>query len=375
MDHRHERFFLLALQHLFASAPDIGSRLLLEAGSARALFCGDRTARQHHFGERAALWERFREFDAWAAVGRAEERLAARGAQVIALTDACYPRLLREIPDPPPVLTAIGAFTGLSDAACVAMVGSRLASRHALEVALRMAEGLASRGWCVVSGMAYGIDSAAHRGALAAGKATVAVLGCGADVTYPPGNRRLACDIAGRGLLLSEFPPGAEPYPGNFPQRNRVISGLSLATIVVQAAEKSGSLITARFAAEQGRDVMAVPGPAGSPGVSGVHRLLRDGAALVEDAEEASELLLPLLARHPLLQRSGQLGGDVAKDSALYAILRNRGESSLEELVLHARISAEQALSGLMELAVAGLVEERPGSRWRIIRKTTPRGA
>lgn len=190
-----------------------------------------------------------------------------------------------------------------------------------------------------------------------------------------PGNGRLAEQIAGRGLLLSEFPPGTEPYSGNFPQRNRVISGLSLATIVVQAAERSGSLITARFAMEQGRDVMAVPGPAGSPGASGVHRLIRDGAALVEAAEEVSELLLPLLRRHPLLQRSGQLGGDVAKDSALYAILCNRGESSLEELVVHAGASAEQILSELMELAVAGAIEERPGGRWRIIRKTTSRGA
>src|SRR5688500_5108427 len=175
----------------------------------------------------------------------------------------------------------------------VAIVGSRAASPYALEVARRLGADLARRNVTVVSGMARGVDSAAHRGALEGDGATVAVFGCGVDVIYPSEHRRLAERIIERGALVSEFPPGTPPLKYNFPQRNRIISGLSLAVVIVEAAEGSGSLITADFALEQGRTVLAVPGNVLGGRNFGAHALLRDGAKLVECADDILEELPP----------------------------------------------------------------------------------
>jgi DNA processing protein len=217
---------------------------------------------------------------------------AGRAAGIGALrwNDEHYPPLLRTIVDPPPVLWVRGDATVLTRPA-VAIVGSRAATPYALEVAARLGGELADRGMLVVSGLARGADGAAHRGCLAAGGATVGVLGCGPDVIYPPEHRELAASLCRSGALVSELGPGAPPLPEHFPLRNRVISGISLAVVVVEANEKSGSLITARCALDQGRDVMAVPGSVLGGRNRGSHALLKDGAKVVESADDILEEL------------------------------------------------------------------------------------
>jgi DNA processing protein len=213
----------------------------------------------------------------------ARERIhseTGRAPAQIALGAVRYPANLREITTPPERLYVRGDFEE-RDALAIAIVGSRAATSYGLAVAERLAADLAARGVTVVSGLARGIDSAAHRGALRAGGRTIAVLGSGVDVIYPPENRRLAHEIESHGAVISQFEPGTRPLSGHFPARNRVIAGLALGVVVVEAAEKSGSLITAGLAGELGREVMAVPGLLTSAQSVGAHRLIQDGAALI----------------------------------------------------------------------------------------------
>lgn len=220
---------------------------------------------------------------------------ARRQVGVLAEADDAYPRALREIHDPPGVLFLRGALAP-QDALSVAIVGTRHATAYGRKHAERLAASLARAGLTVTSGLARGIDAAAHRGALAAGGRTLAVLGSGVLNVYPPEHDELARQVIDDGALLSESPPRGRPLSGSFPQRNRIISGLSLGVIVVEAAERSGALITARHAMEQGREVFAVPGPVDSRMSRGCHRLLRDGAKLVESADDVLEELGPLAA-------------------------------------------------------------------------------
>ena len=222
------------------------------------------------------------------------------GISPIRWDEDTYPPLLRAIRDPPPVLWLRGSRVALSRPA-VAVVGSRAASAYALEVAARLAGELAERGLVVVSGLARGADGAAHRGCLRASGLTIGVLGSGPDNIYPPEHRDLAVSICEKGALLSELGPGAAPLPEHFPLRNRLISGISLAVVVVEASEKSGSLITARCALEQGRDVLAVPGSILSGRNRGSHALLKDGAKVVETADDILEGLgWPAEVKKPL---------------------------------------------------------------------------
>ncbi len=224
-------------------------------------------------------------------------RLERLGIAVIGLTEAAYPARLRTIPDPPTVLFVKGALLP-DDARAVAVVGSRRASPYGRHVSAELGAGLAERGVTVVSGMALGADAAAHEGCLRAGGRTIAVLGCGIDIVYPPEHTDLYARIAAAGAVVSEFPPGASPTRGSFPQRNRIISGLALGVVVVEAPENSGALITAEHAMEQGRDVFAVPGSVNSEQSRGTHKLLRDGARLVESVDDIlEELQLPAPGR------------------------------------------------------------------------------
>jgi DNA processing protein len=210
---------------------------------------------------------------------------AARGLTLRSLHHPDYPTWLAEIVDPPPVLWVRGQ-AGALDEPAVAVVGARDATPSGLAVSRRLALGLAEAGLTVVSGLAVGIDGAAHAGALDAGGRTVAVLGCGVDVIYPRSHEALAVSVAASGALVSELPPGTPPLAGHFPLRNRIISGLARAVVVVEAHERSGSLITARLALEQGRDVLAVPGGVASGRHRGCHALIKDGARLVETVED-----------------------------------------------------------------------------------------
>jgi DNA processing protein len=225
------------------------------------------------------------------AVKKAMHALETCGARAVGLTDPGYPGLLKAIEDPPPALYVRGSLDDIEPA--VAMVGTRSPSHYGRETAQGMARSLSAMGITVVSGLARGIDTAAHTGTLLGGTSTVAVLGTGIDVAYPPENRALADRIALQGAVVTEYPPGTPPDPGNFPRRNRIISGLSSGVVVVEAAMRSGALITARFAGEQGRILMAVPGLATNARSLGPHHLIRQGAVLVRDADDVVAELAP----------------------------------------------------------------------------------
>jgi DNA processing protein len=220
---------------------------------------------------------------------------AAGGIAILSECDPAYPRALREIHDPPGILFVRGEILP-QDALAVAIVGSRHATHYGLAQAERLAGGLARAGLTIISGLARGIDAAAHRGALAAGGRTLAVLGSGVLNMYPPEHAALADEVAARGAVISESPPRSPPLSGAFPQRNRIISGMSLGVLVVEASVRSGALISARHAMEQGREVFAVPGRVDNRMSHGCHRLIRDGAKLVETVDDVLEELGPLVA-------------------------------------------------------------------------------
>lgn len=260
-------------------------RAALEAGrDALAQFSGLRTetlralVRRQLSGDPRAQWE----------------RLTQLGAAMICLGDPDYPENLKNIADPPAVLFVRGTLA-VRDLVAIAVVGSRFASPMGLNTTRRLCGDLAKAGVTVVSGLAMGIDTAAHWGAIKGGGRTLAVLGCGLDVAYPRSNTGLKQAIRGCGAVLTELPLGSPPLAAHFPLRNRIISGLALGVVVVEAAQRSGSLITARLALEQGREVFAVPGPAGHERSVGPHRLLKQGAKLVESAEDILEEIRPLI--------------------------------------------------------------------------------
>jgi DNA processing protein len=288
------------------------------------------------------------------------DRAATSGIAPLFLTDPAYPRLLAGIVDPPLVLWYQGDVGCLSRPA-VAIVGSRAASPYALEVAAHLATELAARGVVVVSGLARGADGAAHRGALAAPGETVAVLGSGTDVIYPPEHRGLARDLALKGLLVSELPPGTAPRPEYFPLRNRIISGLSLAVVVVEASEKSGSLITAACALDQGREVMAVPGNVLSGRNRGSHALINDGARIVECGND----VLEELGLSGWDRRLGDSDGRPSTAAPPWLRSMERGEAyDLDALVQRSGIPGPKLLPRLLELELRGWIRRVEGGRF-----------
>jgi len=284
----------------------------------------------------------------------AVDRGAAGGLAPVFWHDASYPVALTTIIDPPPVLWTRGSLDVLSRPS-VAIVGARAASPYGLSVAGRLAADLAAAGLVVVSGMARGVDSAAHRGALDASGTTVAVLGSGVDVIYPPEHAALAESIAASGLLVSELVPGTPPLPQFFPLRNRIISGLSRAVVVIEAGEHSGSLITARMALEQGRDVLAVPGNVLSGRNRGAHGLLRDGAKIVESADDILEEL-GMGAAGP--------GSAPASDDPVLACLTPGEPSDLDAISERTGLTVTRLLARLFELELEGAVTRVGGGRF-----------
>jgi DNA processing protein len=286
---------------------------------------------------------------------RAEEerrRCAALGFSLVGRDEPGYPAYLREIFDPPPVLYVRGHPPLGEGPTSVAVVGSRAATTQGRALARRLARDLAEAGVTVVSGLARGIDTAAHSGALDGRGRTLAVLGSGLDRPYPPENEGLAAAIAERGAVVSEFPLGTAPYPANFPRRNRIIAGLSRAVVVVEAAERSGALVTARAALEEGRDVFAVPGHPSQPASAGCNQLIRDGALLVRGAPDVAQeigLQLPVAPAPPP-------GDDVLR------ALRDDVPSSLEELGRKSGLETPALLVRLTELELADKVRRLPGA-------------
>jgi len=295
--------------------------------------------------------------DGEAAIAAAEQA----GAEVLIPSDPGFPEALRGIPDPPTVLFAHGRLD-LLERPAVALVGSREHTRYGADVCGMLASGAAAAGLAVVSGMARGLDALAHEAALAAGGGTIGVLGNGIGVIYPAANRRLYERVSAEGLLISEFPPGERPHAGSFPRRNRLISGLSRVTVVVEAAHGSGALITAGTALDQGRDVMAVPGPITSSRSAGANALIRDGA-------EPLLALSDLLAHFPeaTLPAPDDVPTRIRLPSGLSAELRAIA-LCLGEEPMHVdavcRASGRRiadVLGGLCELEMLGIVAQRPG--------------
>jgi len=311
-----------------------------------------------------------------------QEKMLETGTAAIAITDPRYPALLREIFDPPVVLFARGR-TELLSAIMLGVVGTRRPTPYGVAAAERLAGDLARAGLAIVSGMARGIDAAAHRAALAAQSDTIAVLGCGVDIVYPSENRNLSAEIASKGLVLSEFPMGSTAFPQNFPIRNRIISGMSVGLLVVEGAQYSGSAITARLALDQGREVFAVPGNITSKMSWGPNLLIKQGAKLVQDWNDVVVDLPPEVRRQ--LIESGKnrllaqgLSAEAATSEPVQASFSNGNISRrlLEKLKPDAGthldvlvesledLSASEIIASLFELELTGLVKQLPGKNF-----------
>lgn len=296
------------------------------------------------------------------------EQLEKSNISYIFYNDPAYPEMLRGIFDPPPGLFVRGAMP-VADHLAVAIVGSRRPTPYGLAVAEKLASELAQAGVVVVSGMARGIDSSAHRGVLDAGGLTVAVLGCGVDVVYPRENRRLMEEIIAGGTVISEYPLGSTPEPWHFPVRNRIISGISKAVVVVEAGERSGALITADCALEQGRDVLAVPGNISSPSSRGPNRLIKQGARLIEDADDIFEEIGVGSLFKPGNGRIRSLPPITDEEKTFYQLLSHE-PVHLDELIVRSGLSAQEALAILMFLEIKGMVRQLPG-KFYVLRQLT----
>jgi DNA processing protein len=294
------------------------------------------------------------------------DRAGRQDIHLLAWSDPRYPAALGAIVDPPPVLWVRGVLS-VFDAPSVAIVGSRSGSPYALAVAERLSADLAERGLVVTSGLARGVDSAAHRGALSAGGRTLAILGCGVDVVYPKEHLALFTEILGTGAVVSELVPGTPPQAQFFPRRNRIISGLSRAIVVIEAGEKSGSLITARCALEQGRDVLAVPGNILNGRNRGGHALLRDGAKIVETADDIVEELgltgIGIRAASGSRRAANEADGSCNVDPVLACLIP--GEScDLDTISERSGLPPARLLTRLFELELGGLVGRAGGGRF-----------
>jgi len=293
---------------------------------------------------------------------REVERLERAGVKAITWQDTSYPERLRQIYSPPPVLYMRGVISSADDWA-VAVVGTRRASVYGQEVARRLAGELAEHGVTVVSGLARGIDTHAHRAAIQAGGRTIAVLGSGLDVIYPPENARLAESVIECGALISEYPLGTKPEATNFPQRNRIISGLSLGTLVVEAGPTSGALITADFAAEEGREVFAVPGSILSRGSGGTNRLIQQGAKLVTSVQDILEELN--LSSLPQQLEMKALLPENETEAALLGLLSSE-PMHVDDLVRASNFTVSQVTAALTMMELKGLV--RPAGSMSYVR-------
>ena len=283
--------------------------------------------------------------------------------RLVPYASAAYPPRIAALRDAALLLAVRGDPKALGGA-FAAIVGARRATAYGLAVARRLAADLAAHGVGVVSGLARGIDAAAHRGALEAGGCTVAVLGCGPDRVYPPGHERLAEEIVGRGAVVSELPPGAPPFAYHFPLRNRLISALSEAVVVVEARARSGSLITVEHAAEQGREVLAVPGPIDAPESEGPNRLLRDGVAPALDAGD----VLRAIGREPAAAARSRNPGEPVDPEARALWLALRSEpATRDELGARLGVSAQELARRLLPLELEGRVREDRDGRLRVV--------
>ena len=294
-------------------------------------------------------------------------KLAQDGVRLVSLWDADFPPLLAGIPDPPALLYVRGHWP---PAPGLAVVGARRAGAESRQMVREIARDLAGHGVCIISGLARGIDTAAHLGALDAGGATVAVLGCGIDRIYPPENRKLFHQIATQGTLISEYAPGTPPLAGNFPGRNRIVSGLALGVLVAEAAVGSGSLITADFALEQGREVFALPGAPYGASYTGSNTLLKEGAHLVTEARDILDLLWSDLARSALGAPAAAPAPlpELSKEALQVLEPMDTNALHIDEIVRKSGLTPMEVSAILLHLELQGGVRQLPGMHYQRIR-------
>lgn len=359
-------------------APALGARgirMLVERHGSAAAALGQSAAALTELGLSEAAQRALHDPDA-RRLRQDREWLAAPRRRLLRFVDPDFPPLLAALANAPAALFLEGDAELLLHPQ-IAVVGSRSASAAGQAIAREFARALAHAGFTITSGLAEGIDAAAHRGALEVGGRTVAVTGCGLDRVYPPTHASLQAEIAARGLLVSEFPPGTPPHRIHFPMRNRIIAGLALGVLVVEAGLRSGALITARIGAEAGREVFAVPGSIRNPLARGCHRLLREGATLVEDPSEIVQMLAPqalALGRQLLPQSNPRSGEDAAAtaeglDLDHQRLLAALGEEpvSVDTLVERTGLTVEALSSMLLLLELNGLVASAGGGRYQRI--------
>lgn len=314
-------------------------------------------------------------FKDWDIINKILEHTVKAGINIVTYQDELYPAKLLEIYDRPPFLFVKGNLQ--NDDINISIVGSRLASTYGKYTTEKISRELALRGVTIVSGLARGIDSAAHRGTLTAQGRTIAVLGSGLDIIYPPENKKLFAAICEKGAVVSEFPPGTPPRACNFPARNRIISGMSYGVVVIEAGEKSGSLITARLALEQGREVFAVPGSIDSAGSRGTNKLIKQGAKLIENIDDILEEILPQLERIKTPETLSIPGKDAGTnkgsdnissvDREIMALLSNN-RVHIDELINTTGLAPGDVLSSLMKLELNGIVQQHPGKFFSLLK-------
>jgi DNA processing protein len=355
---------IMRLSMVQGVGPRIRQALLERFGSPKGVLSAAPSQLRDVYGVGPKLTEKIVAADREVDVEEEIARCRQHGIDILTEAHAAYPRMLREIHDPPGVLFVRGTLKS-DDALGIGIVGTRHASAYGLRQAERLAASLSRAGLTIISGLARGIDAAAHRGALAAGGRTLAVLASGVLNIYPPEHDKLADEVAARGAVLSESPPLAPPLGGTFPQRNRIISGLSLGVIVIEAGLRSGALITARHAMEQGREVFALPGSVENRSAQGCHRLIRDGAKLIETADDVLEELGPLVEAAPrgdgqIVHHPAELQLNELERQVLAAI---DGEStSIDAIVSRSGLPVPQVLSTISVLEMRRLIRRLSGS-------------
>jgi DNA processing protein len=379
---REEELYWLALK----LTPGLGTRnsgkLLDRFRTPRAIFSASRTELEGA-GVSGAVAQSIASGCTFEDAAAQQEKMAEAGVELVTLGDPRYPEPLRQIYDPPILLFARGRVE-LLQSLTLGVVGTRRPTPYGLAVAERLAGDLAHAGLTIASGMARGVDSAAHRGSLAAGGDTVAVLGCGVDIVYPSENRKLAAEIAVKGLIVSEFPMGSTAFPQNFPIRNRIISGMSVGVLVVEGAQYSGSAITAKLAMDQGREVFAVPGNITSKLSWGPNLLIKQGARLVQDWNDVVSELPAESRRHLIDRERRRLLGEAATSAGEQASLLEKpapelaptARQALESLQVDVAIqlddllekmgdiSPSELIAALFELEMLGLVKQLPGKNF-----------
>jgi DNA processing protein len=355
----------------------IGSRtanqLIDRFGSPAGVFAASRLALQKE-GLKSETIQELHDSEILDKAGAEIERLEQLGARVVTLEDKEYPPLLREIHDPPIALYVRGDLKGAVDQPCLAVVGSRRCSTYGLNTAQSLSRDLAANGLTIISGMARGIDAAAHRGALEAGGLTIAIIGTGLETTYPKEHKKLEDEIVASGAVISEFPLGTPPLPQNFPYRNRILSGLCFGVLIVEAAEHSGSLITARLAYEQGREVFAVPGNITSQTSFGPNFLIKDGAKLVQHWRDVVEELPReakerILGVQPKKQDDGQLNvqpmfeavGLTEDERKVFDLLTADAPSHVDQLLLASGMNSSELMTALLGLEMKDRIKQLPG--------------